>query len=118
MIRYVLIALVVLDYLWQIFGVYLSSKQMKKPLPACVQGIYDDEQYARWVAYTHEKRRFSLITGGLSAVLVVVVLALNLLAWIHGLVGVGGRGRHHGGGPLPRFLGGGYHPQLRVHVPH
>lgn len=91
MIRYVLIALVVLDYLWQIFGVYLSSKQMKKPLPACVQGIYDDEQYARWVAYTHEKRRFSLITGGLSAALVVVVLALNLLAWIHGLVGVGGR---------------------------
>ena len=91
MIRYILITLVVLDYLWQIFGVYLSSKQMKKPLPACVRGIYDDEQYARWVAYTHEKRRFNLITGGLSTALVVAVFALDLLAWIHGLVGVGGR---------------------------
>ena len=30
---------------------------MKKPLPDCVKGVYDDGQYARWVAYTKEKKR-------------------------------------------------------------
>lgn len=83
MIKYLFIGLILLDFIWKLFSVYLSAKQMKKPLPACVQGIYDDEQYARWVAYTHEKRRFSLITGAVNTVLLVVILALDLLALVH-----------------------------------
>ena len=87
MIKYVFIGLVLLEFLWRIFGVCLSARQMKKPLPACVQGIYDDDQYARWVSYTHEKRRFSLITGGIATVLLTVILALDLPALVYNLVG-------------------------------
>ena len=83
MIKYVFIGLILLDYLWKLFEVFLSAKQMKKPLPACVQDIYDEEQYNRWVAYTHEKRRFSLINGAISTVLMVVILALDLLAVVY-----------------------------------
>lgn len=83
MIKYIFIGLVLLDYLWSLFGVYLSSRQMKKPLPTCVQGIYDDEQYARWVAYTHEKRRFGLITGAINTLLLVAVFAFDLLAVVY-----------------------------------
>ena len=83
MIKYLFIGLIFLDYLWKLFEVYLSSKQMKKPLPACVQGIYDEEQYNRWVAYTHEKRRFSLINGAISTLLMVAILAFDLMAVLY-----------------------------------
>ena len=80
MIKYLFIGLILLDYLWKIFEVLLSARQMKKPLPACVQGIYDTEQYNRWVAYTHERRRFRLINGAINTALMVAILALDLLA--------------------------------------
>lgn len=83
MIRYFFIGLILLDYIWKLFEVYLSSRQMKKPLPACVQGIYDEEQYDRWVAYTHERRRFALINGAINTVLMVAILALDLLAVVY-----------------------------------
>lgn len=83
MIRYFFIGLILLDYIWKLFEVYLSSRQMKKPLPACVQGIYDEERYDRWVAYTHERRRFALINGAINTVLMVAILALDLLAVVY-----------------------------------
>ncbi len=83
MIKYLFIGLILLDYLWNLFSVLLSARQMKKPLPACVQGIYDDEQYNRWVAYTHEKRRFSLITGAITTVLLTAIFASDLLAVVY-----------------------------------
>ena len=83
MIKYLFIGLILLDYIWKLFEVYLSSKQMKKPLPVCVQGIYDEAQYNRWVAYTHEKRRFGLITGAINTVLLAVILFFDLLAVVY-----------------------------------
>lgn len=83
MIKYLFIGLILLDYLWKIFEVLLSARQMKKPLPACVQGIYDTEQYDRWVAYTHERRRFRLINGAINTALMVAILALDLLAVVY-----------------------------------
>ena len=94
MIKYLFIGLILLDYLWKLLEVYISAKQMKKPLPACVQGIYDEEQYNRWVAYTHEKRRFHLINGAITTVLMVAILAFDLLALVYnafdGLLNVNG----------------------------
>ena len=83
MIKYIFIGLIFLEYFWKLFEVYLSSKQMKKPLPACVQGIYDEAQYNRWVAYTHERRRFGLITGAINTVLLAVILFFDLLAVVY-----------------------------------
>ena len=94
MIKYVFIGLILLDYIWKLFEVFLSSKQMKKPLPACVQGIYDAEQYGRWVAYTHERRRFGLITGAINTMLLTVILLFDLLAVVYnaldGVIAVNG----------------------------
>ena len=83
MIKYIFIGLIFLEYFRKLFEVYLSSKQMKKPLPACVQGIYDEAQYNRWVAYTHEGRRFGLITGAINTVLLAVILFFDLLAVVY-----------------------------------
>ena len=83
MIKYLFIGLILLDYIWKLFEVYLSSQQMKKPLPACVQGIYDEAQYNRWVAYTHERRRFGLINGAVNTVLLVAILVFDLLAVVY-----------------------------------
>ncbi len=79
--KHALIALVVLSYLWDVVGVILSARRQKKPLPACVADVYDTETYARWRAYTAERRRFGLITGGINTLFAVVILAFDLLAW-------------------------------------
>ena len=86
--KYVCIALVAINYLWDIVQVLLSQKQMKKPLPDCVKGIYDDEQYARWVAYTRERRRFGLITGALSTLVLIAIFAFDLLAVVYNAFGI------------------------------
>ncbi len=83
--KYALIALVVLSYLWDVVGVLLSVKRQKNPLPACVADVYDTETYTRWRAYTAERRRFGLITGGINTLLAVAILAFDLLAWGVGL---------------------------------
>ncbi len=88
--KYVFIALSLIAYLWEIVKVLVAGRQMEKPLPACVQGIYDDEAYARWRAYTHERRTFSLITQGISTLLTVAILAFDLLAWFWHAAGLDG----------------------------
>ena len=88
--KYICIALVAVSYLWDIIQVILSQKQMKKPLPDCVKGIYDSEQYERWVTYTHERRRFGLITGAVSTLLLIAIFAFDLLAVVYNAVGLTG----------------------------
>ncbi len=79
--KYVLIGLAVLFYLWDVVGVILSTRRQKKPLPAAVEGIYDVETYTKWRAYQAERRRFSLITGAVTTLFIVAILAFDLLAW-------------------------------------
>ena len=81
--KFILLGLILLEYAWSLTHYFLSASQRKKPLPACVQGIYDAEQYNRWVAYTHERRRFALINGSINTVLMVVILAFDLLAVVY-----------------------------------
>ncbi len=86
MLKYAFIALAVLSYLWDIVGVILSVKRQKKPLPACVADVYDTETYARWRAYTAERRRFGLVTGAINTLFIVAILAFDLLPWAVGLL--------------------------------
>ncbi len=79
--KYGFIGLAILSYLWSVVGVILSVRQQKKPLPASVADVYDAESYARWRAYRAERRRFGLVSGGISTLLIVAVLAFDLLPW-------------------------------------
>ena len=90
MIKYAFLALVGLEYVWSVICYLLAARQRKKPLPDCVKGIYDEEQYARWVAYTKEKKRMGFFHNIFMTLFTLAVFAFDLFALVHGAIGVSG----------------------------
>lgn len=86
----VLIGLILVDYAWSWIRYLLSTRQQKKPLPTAVKGVYDKEQYARWVSYTGENRRLDMIRTGLVTLVTLGIFAFDLLAWVDRALRVGG----------------------------
>ncbi len=90
MIKYLFLALIGLEYLWSLVRYLLSASQRKKPLPDCVKGIYDEEQYARWVAYTKEKKRMGFFHNIFMTLFTLAVFAFDLFALVYNAIGVTG----------------------------
>ena len=88
--KYILLALILLEYAWSLTQYLLSASQRKKPLPDCVKGIYDTEQYNRWVAYTKEKKRMGFYHNIFMTLFTLAVFAFDLFAWVYNAIGVTG----------------------------
>ena len=88
--KFILLGLILLEYAWSLTHYLLSASQRKKPLPACVQGIYDTEQYNRWVAYTKEKKRMGFYHNIFMTLFTLAVFAFDLLAVVYNAIGVTG----------------------------
>ena len=90
MIKYLFLALIGLDYLWSLVCYLLSANRRKKPLPDCVKGVYDGEQYARWVAYTKEKKKMGFFHNIFMTLFTLAVFAFDLFALVYNAIGVTG----------------------------
>ena len=88
--KYILLVLILLEYAWSLTHYLLSAAQRKKPLPDCVKGIYDTEQYNRWVAYTKEKKRMGFYHNIFMTLFTLAVFAFDLFAWVYNAIGVTG----------------------------
>ena len=88
--KYILLALIVLEYIWTLVTYFLSALQRKKPLPDCVKGIYDAEQYDRWVAYTKEKKRMGFYHNIFMTLFTLAIFGFDLFAWVYNAIGVTG----------------------------
>ena len=88
--KFILLGLILLEYAWSLTHYLLSAAQRKKPLPACVQGIYDTEQYNRWVAYTKEKKRMGFYHNIFMTLFTLAVFAFDLFAVVYNAIGVTG----------------------------
>ena len=88
--KFILLGLIVLEYAWSLVCYFLAAGQRKKPLPDCVKGIYDDEQYARWVAYTKEKKRMGFYHNIFMTLFTLAVFAFDLFAVVYHAIGVTG----------------------------
>ena len=77
--KYILLALIVLEYIGSLVAYLLSANQRKKPLPECVKGVYDEAEYARWVAYTKEKKRMGFYHHIFMTLLTLAIFAFDLL---------------------------------------
>jgi STE24 endopeptidase len=53
----------------------INYNQRKSPLPENVKGIYDDEAYTQWLAYSMEKLKLELIGKTLNMVLMIGLMA-------------------------------------------
>ena len=62
----------------------MNYNYRKKPMPENVSDIYDPQVYSKWLNYTMENMRFSLIKKTLSTVIIVVLLLVGFFGTLEG----------------------------------
>ena len=73
----------VIGLLIALFGIklwvsVLNYQARKREIPENVSSVYDDQSYTKWLNYTMEVFRFSLIQKTLSIVILIFLLVLNV----------------------------------------
>lgn len=86
-IFWIIIAIIVLDFIFENYLDYLNTSRMSKKLPDEVKGIYDEEKYKKQQAYQKENQRFGMITGTFSFMLILGMFIfygfayVDMIAW-------------------------------------
>ena len=81
MYKILFLILLLVSFSYRIFLHVLSNKQVGKPLPASVQGIYNDEEYGKWRRYNNKKDKLGITSG-------IIGLAINIVLYCTSLVSV------------------------------
>ena len=90
---WVLLGLILLEYLWEFIRYRLSDSMLNKPLPAEVADIYDPAAYRRWLDYRRDGRRLSVVKGAVFTALTLILFAGNVFALVYYGLGLDGLGR-------------------------
>ncbi len=86
-IFYILIAILVFDYVLDRILNYLNGKNRKNPLPQELLGIYDDEKLRKAIAYDKVNSRFDNVTSTFSFVLILLMFFLGGFALVDSWAG-------------------------------
>lgn len=65
-IFYLLLGIITFDFLLERMLGYLNRKSSKQPIPKELEGIYDEEKYAKSQAYQSEVSRFGILSASFS----------------------------------------------------
>jgi STE24 endopeptidase len=85
-ILYIIIGILLFEFILDRFLDYLNSTYWSNELPAELAGIYDAEKYRKSQDYEKATTKFSLITGSLSLAAMLAMLFLDGFAWLDGFV--------------------------------
>jgi len=83
-ITYIIIAILVADYILERGLAYLNTRSVKTELPKQLEGLYDATEYAKQQAYFKENQRFGLITSTFSLMLILAMFLVGGFALIDG----------------------------------
>ncbi|MFW6248391.1 MAG: M48 family metallopeptidase [Bacteroidota bacterium] len=83
---YVIVAIIILDFLFDRFIDYLNSTRWSNVLPQELKGIYDEEKYRKSQNYHRENMKVGLLTSSLSFILILFFLFADGFAWLDNLV--------------------------------
>lgn len=83
---YIIVALLVFDFLFGLWLDYLNYKHRKTKIPKELEGIYDEEQYRKQQEYKKVNTRFGFISGSFSFILLMVFLLAGGFPWLDGIV--------------------------------
>ncbi len=83
---WIIIALLVLDFIFENYLDYLNTTKWSTTLPPELQGIYDNEKYAKQQAYSRENHRFGMLTGAFSMALTLAMFLFFGFAIVNGWV--------------------------------
>ena len=81
-IFWIIITILVLDFLFENYLEYLNTKRMGAKLPAELKGVYDEEKYTKQQAYQKENHRFGMITGTFSFLITLAMFAFYGFAYV------------------------------------
>ncbi|MFW5758848.1 MAG: M48 family metallopeptidase [Bacteroidota bacterium] len=83
---YVIVAIIILDFLFDRLIDYLNSTRWSNVLPQELKGIYDEEKYRKSQNYHRENMKVGLLTSSLSFILILFFLFADGFAWLDNLV--------------------------------
>jgi STE24 endopeptidase len=86
---YVFLAILVIlifDFLFENYLEYLNISRMGKKLPRELEGIYDEEKYARQQSYQKENHRFGIASGTFSFLVVLGMILFYGFAFVDRIV--------------------------------
>ena len=83
MYKIIFLALLLVRFFWDVVLQILSGKQIGKPLPESVRGIYNDEEYDKWRRYNNKKDKLGILSRTVSLVLNIVLFCTNLFSVIY-----------------------------------
>ncbi|MFP4064102.1 MAG: M48 family metallopeptidase, partial [Bacteroidales bacterium] len=85
-ILYVIVTIIVLDYVFDRVMDYLNASRWSKKLPGELRGIYDEEKYRKSQEYSRANMRFGILTGTLSFLFILLMLVLGGFGYLDSLV--------------------------------
>jgi STE24 endopeptidase len=80
---YIIIAIVIFDFIFERVLDWFNSTWRNKPIPAELQGIYDNEKYKKQQEYSKVNSQFGLITSTFSFILMLLMLFFQGFGWLH-----------------------------------
>jgi STE24 endopeptidase len=83
---YIIVALLVFDFLFGLWLDYLNYKHRKTKIPKELEGIYDEAQYRKQQEYKKVNTRFGFISGSFSFILLMVFLLAGGFPWLDGII--------------------------------
>lgn len=83
-IFYIIIGILVADYLFERLLDWLNSTYWSNELPKELEGIYDAEKYRKQQDYEKTKHRFGLLTDTITFVAMLLILIFGGFAWLDG----------------------------------
>jgi len=78
----IILLIVVLNFVWTQYLAYRNRKRMSPEIPSQLEGIYDDDEYAKQQAYQKENSRFGLYGSLFSFSVLFLVLLFGLFGWL------------------------------------
>ncbi len=81
---WVIIGIIVIDFLFEKYLDYLNTTTMSDAIPAEVKGIYDKEKYRKQQSYQRENNRFGMISGSVSFIVTLCMFLFFGFALVNG----------------------------------
>lgn len=83
---YIIIAIILLDYVFDRVMDYLNASRWSKTLPPELKGIYEEEKYRKSQEYSRVNMKFGILTSSLSFVFIILMLVFGGFGYIDGIV--------------------------------
>jgi STE24 endopeptidase len=83
MYKILFLELILAQFVFNLVLKVLSNKQIDKPLPASVRGIYNDEEYNKWRRYNGKKDKLGLAYSIVNLAINIALFGTNLISVIY-----------------------------------